>query len=269
MNPDAILCEFCGYPLSGSGQDRPDGVCPECGVAAALSLPDRRVGSPIQREWSTRAWWATGVAALTRPRELAGEVRVEWRESQRLLVLNCLVASACVVVPWVLFLAVLKFAWGRGGRMFLEAGLLGIAVAMPVIALLLLTLSWIETRGIRFFGRRRGWRVSKNVAMTVVAHASYGWVAGALLLGAQAMVPHWVAFDGQTSHWPSWLSAVWPTWLSPLPALAMLAAVLWFEILVAIGVRRMRFANAPAPDGASPTVPNAGESPQPPARDPA
>ena len=56
----------------------------------------------------------------------------------------------------------------------------GLLAAVPV-AVLLLGLTTLETLGLRTFGRQRGWRVTRNVAWTVCAHASFGWVAGGLL----------------------------------------------------------------------------------------
>ncbi len=57
-NSDELRCEGCGYALDGLGRDD---VCPECGLAVALSLPRDRVGTPWQQRAGfgtlVRTWW--------------------------------------------------------------------------------------------------------------------------------------------------------------------------------------------------------------------
>lgn len=109
---------------------------------------------------------------------------------------------------------------------------------------MLVILTWIEHRGIRFFGARRGWRVTPAVATVVCAHASVGWLVGSLLLlltfASEPMlriIGGPVTIDGGRMV------------LGSFGAGALFAGLMWFEILVFLGARRCRFANPPGAEG--------------------
>lgn len=111
-----------------------------------------------------------------------------------------------------------------------------------VIILLLLTL--VERRGIRFFGTRRGWRITPDVAYCVCAHASVGW----LMAGVWSFLGVLVAETAAAVLFTHELGILrGPVVLAPfwLPVLGFMAGMLLFESLVYLGMRRCKFANRP------------------------
>lgn len=119
-------------------------------------------------------------------------------------------------------------------------------LAIGVIASfsLLYVLTRIEISGVKYFGRQRGWRVTHAVAMTVCAHASVGWLLGAVGIAAVSLrwTVHWAPetpilrrLGGTLEYW-QWLPAM---------AGAFLIGMLVFESLVYVGIRRCRYANGP------------------------
>jgi hypothetical protein len=215
---DALLCESCGYALAGI---HADSACPECGRPVAVSLPERRTGTAWQRRHIT-GWVMTSAATLRHPVRIWRDVSVGSRSMTVLMIFNCAVAAA---VPAVAVAA-------SGGR----------SVAIPIFGMItgiLVALCGIEYVGIRFFGSRRGWRVSHAVAEAIIGHASIGWVVGGLAACMTIVV-------GQFMRQPVVTVLTVPIDLR-LAFLSGPAAIglLTFETLVYIGVRHMRFANAP------------------------
>jgi hypothetical protein len=284
LAPTSLLCESCGYPIedfvheAAQHDHEPTGNCPECGVGVATSLPARRTGSPWQnrRARSFRRpvyriglglvgpWLATNFAALRRPRQLFRSIRIEPKTATGLLWLNLLVAGFLIVDPWV---GVLIGDPARGARtsgpvvgFLIKAGML--ALETTGVALLFALLTWIEYRGVRFFARQRGWRLTKEAAWQVCCHASAGWILVGLLplFGMSLMFA--------ATYWLGWApkgvidlsGALGP--LVPLIGIqglvtgvltigGALLGLLIFELLVYIGVRQCKFAAtigpAPAP----------------------
>ncbi|MCA9283801.1 MAG: hypothetical protein KDA22_01200, partial [Phycisphaerales bacterium] len=156
---DLLLCENCGYDLDHTRPDTasttvadPDAACPECGRPIASSIPDHRIGSAWQRGPSIPAWFGTLGALLRHPRRSWDQVRVEARRSRLLLLTNTLLA------------ALLAFAIACTPPRPLGRAVLHEAAWAVLLAVAILFMTWIENRGIRFFGGKRGWRISKTVA---------------------------------------------------------------------------------------------------------
>lgn len=233
-----LRCESCGYDITGLPAS---GACPECGEAVAQSLPGHRTGSSWQQKRGVRAWFATNRRTLTHPGHQFRALRVDRAHGRALLTLNLATASFLLMVC----MAISSPGWNPVMR-----GVLAFA-AHPVVGFLILAgLTELERLGVLFFSSRRRWPLPKTAALQICAHASVGWILCGPLGLALSVGGRWtlgVILDGITpERAPSFLN-VWrlyvPMWLF---LIGCLAGMLIFETLVYIGVRRCRFANAPA-----------------------
>lgn len=214
---DALLCERCGYDLAGLIRED---ACSECGRGVVESLPRERSGRDgggLFASWSlaiaspVRGWDRVGIGNFAR----------SWRTLMLTLVVVSLVPGLTL---WVVSI----------GRSSLVSDLLIFFASFPVF----FVLTMVEELGIRFFGRRRGWRISKYVSTSVVAHASIAWSLSGVGVG---VVWGLYAF-GHLRVWNVY---------GPISSyvlfifLAFLPGLLWFETLVWIGMRKLRYANIP------------------------
>ncbi|MGB0768671.1 MAG: hypothetical protein ACPGYV_13300 [Phycisphaeraceae bacterium] len=132
------------------------------------------------------------------------------------------------------------------GEMAIDRTPLSRRVVMPAIALwltvfaVLVAMTYIEMLGVTAFSRRRGWRVPFRLAERVCAFASAGWLPGVVIAGVGTWV---LGVHGQGRPWfEQLIGLVRVGWLCY--AALFVASFLWFETLVWIGVRRVKFANA-------------------------
>lgn len=250
-----LLCESCGYDLEGLPDE---GACAECGRRVVDSWPERRAGSAWQQRANPNAWWTTARMVAAQPRTMWERVRVDTTTSNTLMMTNAGIAAA---LPTVAMVSSSSVGIGSGFGRFDPAMVVTWFAAWGGMWIALMILTWIEARGIRFFGARNGWRVSRSVAATVCGHASYGWVVAGLLVAGlwfllertQAIKPiatAWNWFIGLLSGNASAASVAGASTrameLSYLTVLGIgfVIGMLIFEVLVYIGVRRLRFANA-------------------------
>lgn len=238
-HPSTLLCEECGYSIEGLPTT---GACPECGREIASSLPERRLGSPWQRGPSLRSWWRTSLGLLRAPRAFWDQVRVD-DPARGLLVDQCWIAAAgLALIPLIVF------APTRHGDTLLPL-LVAAMVILVLGASVLMGLTLIEAAGARFFASRRGWRVPRAAAWSICAHAGVGWVLAGWLGLALALLGHPAALLAGATR---------PVLWSASGALVGLAVgFLVFEMLVYLGVHRLRYANiAPRPpaDVPSPAI---------------
>ncbi len=263
-DPDSFLCARCGYPLD---EVPAEPSCPECGTAVALSLPASRIGSDWQRQPSVASWLRT-LAALARWRELFDTIRIGRHDADWLLRINLALAALLLAAA---------FAEDRIDEVFLHArgslaGLLGaLLILTPGAYALLRGLTAIERAGLRFFGNRRGGRITPAIARAVTSHASYGWVLAGLLAVVFAFLGH-----GVLRPWYASLDRWWVLDLVPahsaFAAAGLFTGLLVFETLSYLGAMRCRFANPDRPGDesanesrpdAEPTVDDHAEPAQP------
>lgn len=248
-----MLCKTCGYPLDDV---RNEPACPECGTPLAASLPAARIGSPWQQRPSIGSWRST-LIALARWRELFDVIRIGRHEADWLLRINLLIAA---------FLLAAAFAEDRIDEVFLHqraslAGLLGaMLVLTPAWYAALRGLTAIERAGLRFFGNKRGGRITPGIARAVTSHASYGWVLAGLLAMLGAFLGHGVLRPWYASLGAGWVLKAIPPHLA-FGFVGLFCGLLVFETLSYLGAMRCRFANPARP--ADETVNETGRNAEP------
>lgn len=218
-----LLCERCGYVLEGLPADNP---CPECGKPIAESLPERRTGTPWQRDPSWRSLLATWWMTLRHPLRTLDMLRPDHAKAKSLARWTC-------------------------------------AVGLPLWGVLL-ALTWIETRGLLLFGKQHHARVTPAIAWTICAHGCVGWVVsiGTVLASAAIVLVTWMVdrtwIDFGEYRTPAFSNVGWAAlgiagYL--LPA-GILAGFLFFETFAWLGLRRCRFANHIRPNQTAPANPS-------------
>lgn len=224
----ALLCERCGYDL----RDALGALCPECGRDVASSLPGARPGTPFQRNPNAITLIATGWATLRHPVRTYDIARVD-PDDRGLIWAQSTIAGVLLAIAWPLV-----------QHQIVPAGfpVVDVLIAAPVAILIIRVLTWIEQRGTRFFGRRRGYRITPAIARAVCAHAGVGWVvAGALtLLGGALGIVIESALRNASLGVLRPIVILSPQWM---PIAGGLLGMLVFESLSALGMTRMRYVN--------------------------
>jgi len=212
-----LLCERCGYVIEGLPRD---GACPECGRPIEDSLPERRTGTPWQRDGLTlRAIASTWLMTLSRPRTTLDQIRFDRGRPSVVAFFFCL--------PWLQL--------------------------MP----LLLFLTWLEARGLGFIAARRGFRLSRHDAYMITAHGAAFWAIGWVPVWLTIIIVSIAEVAGLRRSSPvSDLSIIASTVAIALPSLA---GFLLFETFAYLGLRRCRFANRVRPAPGTPRQPDQHE----------
>lgn len=244
-HPRQLLCETCGYVIDGLGRA---GHCPECGRPISQSLPDRRVGSPAQGSASWRAWRTTLIDSAMRPRKTFELIAANLEADRKLRRRTIGIAALLLAAPNAIML-LLVFGPGFGVALGSEganlrwwAALAGVGLSLWVAGYVAMSLmTAMERFGTGMLARTRAWRVPPPVARAICAHATVGWLVGALLAfafcclcGVLTMIAGGPVLRSFT---------IFICWWAELGAFAI--GLLLFEVLAFQGVRACRFANMP------------------------
>lgn len=245
---DDALCEACGYPLNGLAEDA---KCPECGSRISNSSPLKRDGLGARAINPLFQYGRVGIAVLLSPRCVFRKMQVNGDRDAG--VYHLLITA--VLTPLALFVGYVVCVLVNVPSAFRNTNVEPILLFLMalVLSLIILALSYIEMLGVTAFSRRRGWRVPFRLAERVCCYASVGWLPGVFLAGVGIAI-----LD---------LHAVGQPWFEKMHGLVrvrwifyaalFVLSLLWFETLVWIGVRQVRYANAwpEEPDAAVPGTP--------------
>jgi hypothetical protein len=238
------LCEECGYSLHGlvAGHG-----CPECGAALSVSDPALRPGLPWQHRRSLGPFLHTAISVTLHPGRSFRQLRVSPPPITRgrgwlVSIFRFFWLWSSPNGPDRIFLLILTFGLGlavTGTYLYLRlsyAWLWGLIVVSGI-----LVGSYTEALGVSIFARRRGWRVPFDLAERVVCYAAVGWVPAIALMAFAELL-----FEtGRASNWwnPKWGSYTTGIDLA-LSGILISVSVMWFEVLVWLGVRKVKYANA-------------------------
>ncbi len=256
IDPEAVLCEGCGYEIRGLIQADASGACPECGRALAASMPGRRPGSVWQAQPGMLALLATWWRVLRHPWASWDDVtRADTREAvrraRRLRLLTN--GAAALTAGYGLGTALIQGVYADGEfKGTLELALVLTLAWTGGLVVLFEVLCRVERTGMGLIGRQHGWRADAGVTRSVIAHAAIGWVVSAALLGLGFWLGRiFQAFVHRPRDWAigRWWAVAGEAAPLLLPAAGFLIGLVLFEALVYVGVRRMRFVNREAGSG--------------------
>lgn len=247
------LCEDCGYPLRGLADKT---HCPECGAALSKSSPGRRDLGEALKDQSVYGFLKRAAMFLSHPRDAFRRLPIDGPDllGQGFLFWMSTLSALAFSLIWF----VIALTPGHPTRAPVQ-GYSGFMVCFIAAAVLINLLTYMEMLGVTAISRRRGWRVPYRLAERVCCYASVGWLPGVLLAGAGLFLIDRFAvgrlwFNGL-------VGLVRVSWLCYGGVFVL--SLLWFETLVWIGVRQVRFANAwPAePVGVGPGAGNSDDLP--------
>ncbi len=228
-DPTVLLCERCGYDLTGTPRES---ACGECGIAVKESLPERRMGTPFQKKPGVMSFVYTMWLVARRPRAVWDDVRIE---SNRSLVFGVVCMTIAGLVIW----AGLGFtSIGKDLRSAYFAFAL-----LFVIFTSLVIMTTIEFLGLQLIGRKNGWRVTSRISQTVCGHACVGWIVAGVLVAIGWQLGARLPAAPLTNQVPNWMNPILTSLQFTLPAAGFFIGMMVFETLAYMGVRRLRWGN--------------------------
>lgn len=226
------LCERCGYPLRGLMRDTD---CPECGLGVDASSPMRRDLNLETNRVGFFGYLRVVGLFLLHPRSSFRRLSVvgDNLPAEQFVFLTCFLSALLLSAVWLL---VSEVAARPGVRPAALSELLGVFVVSAIVIRLLVQ---VEVLGATAISRRRGWRVPYRLAERVCCYASVGWLPGVLVFGGAFGLLRLVAAG--EPWFEQYLGLVKVAWVCY--GGLFLVSLLWFETLVWVGVRQVKFAN--------------------------
>lgn len=233
-----LLCENCGYVLSGLDRD---GACPECGRPIAQSLPSART---LVFGGDTGTTWGQFVRRLAfDPRGAVENLRIDTNASNRFA--KATYKRAGVVASLGVPTIVLFFS-RSGDPDVSPAFLIPTTFLMCMFAMLAATFfTYVVLWNIGAIARgmlrdglvRTPRKLPEAVARVVIDTCSVSWLVGAGVMTAWNVVYGIIAKANPAGMLPA-------TWIIGWFIITALSTAFWLLSIVLVA-RRFRFANAP------------------------
>ncbi len=222
---DGAQCEGCGYPLKGL---QLSGDCPECGKPVLESHYRHRPGLTWQNQVGVRSFVKTALAVGLSPRRAFRSLKIGGPNvrDRCFLFLFAITAGGIWTAVWAAGRMPLPLVWG-------------VVVTAAIIAM-----TYVESLGVLYAGRHRGWRASWALSERVCCYSGVGWLPAALIGVKMAMLDQ---MNLLAQWWPQALGG-WSNWhrffvLVVVACIGMLA----FETLVWVGIDQTRWGNSKPP----------------------
>lgn len=237
-----LQCESCGYDIRGlTAADR----CPECGIRAAESMPERRIGTPWQRGAGLTNYIATLTGTIVRPSSLLRFASRQPGKDFCFYMLNALLSAAMPIAVTSTFILLNSAGLGEDG--FHPIGAVFFFLIMTIVC-------------------------TFTIAFTALIIFYAAWAAAAITtrrftsdegLPAAAAASAWLVLGSATCAISVALSAL----IGPLPLILFPVGLLlgWIGYAVTCyrGLLILRFANWPPAPAQTPETPR-DPPPQPP-----
>lgn len=230
-----LLCENCGYVLSGLDRD---GACPECGRPIAQSLPSAR--TLVFGTSASVPWFSLARELMTRPDRALPRLRMDVKAARAF----CLRTNFTVALMTALGTLAIWRVRGEERPQGVLAFFSTIFSSLPLIFSIafitlvgLLVIRLIALKFVRELMPLRPRKLPEAVSRVVVDHCALAWFPGTFLLASWNTLWGLVAY-ARTDGMVPWF---WPIGCVVIVGLSF---VFW-AVCVVLVARRFRFANAP------------------------
>lgn len=227
-----LLCERCGYVIEGLDTE---GQCPECAKPIAESLRGDYPGSPWQHRFEfsgiVRSWFLI----LRHPIQQSRALKVNQQETFAMTWLVNFLAAILITPATIIFLITISI---------IDSGFFANNVIAVVVYTLVAMGYWILASSyaslasprVQLIARWRNQRLTLPVARTAVAYASVGLTLAPIIISASLVLFSALIVLDLGSPIVGQLLVL--AWLLSVPA-----AVVYFEVLLWIACRRLRYRN--------------------------
>lgn len=243
-----LLCERCGYIIEDLDQSLP---CPECGEPITESLPQRRVGTPFQQNPSNRNLLKTWLKTIKSPRHTLDTMSLRTPDLEHYSVKP----NFKIAAIFILFGSILVSMFGES--IFMGAVIFPFyMVFASALILIFFILTKIESKGLQVIGKSRGFRITPEIANSIVAQGSVGWtiVLTGLAIFLNAELIDKIAMKSESNLLQDAGSIIFAFGVFSLGC-SLIFGFLFFEYFAYLGLRRCKYANRSRPESTLPSTP--------------